>query len=465
MMHKGGFSNGMDNSISFSKIVATPTLNSWAQAYNAGKLFAVLSLEKTQDVVQDLESLNMFGKSLLEKLEQEFFTLEDKNLESIKKAIHNTFEKTVEGINISFASGVFINDILYLFSKGHGKIFIKRNGNFGLVLDSKDGKDIVSSSGFIKNNDYIVLATSAFSEVIPNNDLKFFLNDSLPSEISESLAPKIHKAENGKISAIVIKYGNPQILEEPMATDETEGTKEEIREEVTDEKSISPFEKYLILLKSKFKRPNIRFDPTKKLFLVVAIIIVGILISSIFFAIQKQNNAKIQALFAQIYPEAQKKYEEGESLLDLNKNLARDSFLASEKILKDNKNEFSEESKESTQIQDLLKKVESGLAKASPVDESGLDRSKLSITVTNGSGTEGVAGKAANILKELGYNVVSTGNADNYNYQGVTIKVKNGKSEFLDLFKKDLSKDYKITASSSDLDPSSPSDAMIIIGK
>ena len=36
----------MDNNISFSKIVATPTLNSWSQAYNAGKLFAVLSLER-----------------------------------------------------------------------------------------------------------------------------------------------------------------------------------------------------------------------------------------------------------------------------------------------------------------------------------------------------------------------------------------------------------------------------------
>ena len=39
----------MDNNISFSKIVATPTLNSWSQAYNAGKLFAVLSLQKEKN--------------------------------------------------------------------------------------------------------------------------------------------------------------------------------------------------------------------------------------------------------------------------------------------------------------------------------------------------------------------------------------------------------------------------------
>ncbi|MDP2585868.1 MAG: hypothetical protein Q8P29_03235, partial [Candidatus Levybacteria bacterium] len=73
----------MDNNISFSKIVATPTLNSWSQAYNAGRLFAVLSLEKTKDAPNEIDSLNVLGKDLLERLEQEFFAIEDKNLESI----------------------------------------------------------------------------------------------------------------------------------------------------------------------------------------------------------------------------------------------------------------------------------------------------------------------------------------------------------------------------------------------
>ena len=68
----------MDHNLSFSKIVATPTLNAWSQAYNAGKLFAVLSLEKTKDP-SGIESLNMLGRDLLERLEQEFFAIEDKN--------------------------------------------------------------------------------------------------------------------------------------------------------------------------------------------------------------------------------------------------------------------------------------------------------------------------------------------------------------------------------------------------
>lgn len=457
----------MDNNISFSKIVATPTLNSWSQAYNAGKFFAVLSLEKTQTQTQDFESLNVLGRDLLERLEQEFFTIEDKNLESIKKAVSTTFENQVEGVTISFAAGAFVNNILYLFGLGNAKVFIKRGGSLGLALDCENAtsKDVISSSGFLKERDLIVLATDAFSQVITSNELNSSLNDSLPTEITESLAPKVHKAENGKISAIIIKYENPlaqAVIDEGAEVNEPE---EITQEEEKMEKTVSPFGKYLSMLKSKLRRPNLKIQPTRKVFLALTIIIVFVLASSIFFAVQQQNNAKARAVFAEIYPQAERKYEEGQSLLDLNKNLSRDSFLSAQKILNDNKDKFPAKSKEAIQTQDLLKKVEKGLSQFSPVDKSGLDRSKLSVTVTNGSGIEGTAGKAATILKELGYNIVSAGNADNYNYKGVTIKVKKEKSNFLDLLKKDLSKNYTITASSSDLDSSSPTDAVIIIGK
>lgn len=451
----------MDTNISFSKIVATPTLNSWSQAYNAGKLFAVVSLEKTKKT--DIESLNILGKDLLERLEQEFFVIEEKNLETIKKAVSTTFEKEIEGVNLSFAAGAFIGDVLYLFTKGSGKAFIKRDDNLGLVLDSSsESKEIVSSSGFLKENDLIVLATSAFSEIITQDDLNLGLTDGLPADIAESLAPKIHKAEDGRISAIVIKYGNPQILEEAVEEKETQ---EEIIEADVMQNQTHPLSEFLFQIKLRLKKPNIRFNPTKKLFLVASIIIIGILISSVFLGIQKQNDAKTKALFAQIYPQAVKKYDEGQSLLDLNKNLAKDSFLSAQKILNENKGKFPEQSKESAQVQELMKKVDSSLDKASGMDKSGLNRSTLSVTVQNGSGIEGVAGKAADILKELGYNVPSTGNADNYDYKGVAIKVKKEKSNFLDLLKKDLSKDYTISSVSSDLPPSSPSDAMVIVGK
>ena len=101
-----------------------------------------------------------------------------------------------------------------------------------------------------------------------------------------------------------------------------------------------------------------------------------------------------------------------------------------------------------------------------PIDQStGLDRSTLSIKVQNGSGETGVAAKGADVLKSFGYKITSTGNADNYNYENVTIQVKSTKSNFLALLKKDLGFSYTVGSASADLSSDSTSDALVIIGK
>lgn len=103
---------------------------------------------------------------------------------------------------------------------------------------------------------------------------------------------------------------------------------------------------------------------------------------------------------------------------------------------------------------------------ANPVDPaSGLDRSDLSVEVKNGGGVAGVAGKAADFLKNLGYKVVSVGNADNFDYQSIVIEVKSTKSSFLPLLKKDLSASYTMGSTSADLSATSSADALVIVGK
>lgn len=102
----------------------------------------------------------------------------------------------------------------------------------------------------------------------------------------------------------------------------------------------------------------------------------------------------------------------------------------------------------------------------SSVDKAtGLDRASLSVAVQNGSGVKGAASGTADDLKTLGYNVVSTGNADTFDYQNVIIKVKSSKAKYLPLLKKDLSGSHTIGESSSDLSASESADALVVIGK
>ena len=92
------------------------------------------------------------------------------------------------------------------------------------------------------------------------------------------------------------------------------------------------------------------------------------------------------------------------------------------------------------------------------------NREDLSIEIQNGSGINGAAGQASTLLKGLGYKVLSTGNADNYDYAQMVIKVKAEKKEFLTQLKLDLGTQYKIESATSDL-TGSTADAIVIVGK
>ncbi len=94
---------------------------------------------------------------------------------------------------------------------------------------------------------------------------------------------------------------------------------------------------------------------------------------------------------------------------------------------------------------------------------STLDRANLTVAVLNGSGEAGAATKASDALKKLGYDVVSSGNADNFDYETTTIQVKSTKKNYLDLLKSDLSDTYTVGAATADY--TGNSDAVVIVGK
>lgn len=101
-----------------------------------------------------------------------------------------------------------------------------------------------------------------------------------------------------------------------------------------------------------------------------------------------------------------------------------------------------------------------------PVDKTtGLDRSQITIEIQNGSGASGVAAKVSSFLKNLGYQVTKTGNADNFDYQNVTISVKSAFAKYLPLLKSDIMAEYSIGTTNADLSASSSADAVVIIGK
>lgn len=344
--------------LAFGKIVATPTPSAWSQAYNAGTLFAVVSLTALETPDDLLPTL---GKEVLETLEQEYFTLEVKDLEHIKGAITNTEKKIPKEKKHSLAVAVIIpqtasgRPILYVFTKD-GKALLRRLGKLATIVEGEE--TLESASGFLEDGDTIVLATREFTSIIPVEVLSSSLATASPSEIAENLAPTVHKANQGGATAIVVYY-TAQILRE--------------EQEPPLPKSVLGqfFPKAAGFLSALPKRLRKAVDHPKRVVISVAIILLFVLLSSIFFALTKQQEVKQKTLFQETFGQAQQKYEEGQGLLLLNQNAAKDSLSQAKQKLTKLKAALSKDAKEQQRVLALLAKVEATLTIASGISVVG----------------------------------------------------------------------------------------------
>lgn len=367
-----------DKNFAFANIVSTPTADSWSQAYHAGKLFAVLSFKRNSpdeenETDTEKESLSSLGKTFFTALEQEFFTLEEKDLDSIKSAIEVSLKKIPEDVDYSLSAGSIIDDVFYLFCSNKGRIDFRRDSQTGALLISED-KTLKFASGRLQDMDMAILQTEQFNQLVDTEKLYSSLDHHAPPEIAENLAPHIHDKEEGGAAAIIIQY--KKVQEEFYAVENFNPVKRPVEhktipeeepltaEPVADIKEKGP--SLFSQVKKKIKLPGLgKITPSRKMILAVVVVIAVVLIGSIYLNKKHQNDAKTKALFNQVYPQAQSKYDEGQSLSDLNQSLAQDSYMEAKKILDQNKDKFPKGSDEENKINDLSQKVDKALGEAS----------------------------------------------------------------------------------------------------
>jgi hypothetical protein len=413
-------------SLSFSKLVSTPTEIAWSQVYNAGNLFASLSLSKKEP--EDGFSLSVIGKEIFSNLEAEFFTLEDKSLGNIKQAVEKSARQVPDGVIVNLSVAFFKENVLYLFVFGVGKIIMRRGSDTGVLLETQDDNSsaIHTASGLLKDNDVVLLQTPQFAEDMPNETVSSALDLDLPNDIAEALSPGMHEQDDGAQAAIIIKYKDAggaaeagftaEKTSESVITEESLEQKTNINEEKIDDdfnplsheqleaeiekNEIEPMTPEAVLrqytdsdaavskssplssVKAKLF-PLLKFgkfsgmNHRRKLFLSIAVILFVVLTSSILLAKQRQESRETTALFESIYDPALKDYEDGKSIQSINEAFARDEFLNAQKAITDGLGKFKKGSDEEKRLSELLAKVEAELGVGSGAEKIGPKEVKL----------------------------------------------------------------------------------------
>jgi len=371
------------SNLAFAKLSATPTEKAWSQAYNAGNLFACLSLNS--EAGEELHALQTLGKDLFSNLEAEFFTLEEKNLETITEAIQKSTKHIPETISIDFCLAFFKDSVLYIFILGGGRVVMKRGEKTGILLEKKDNdKTLQTASGYLQNDDVVILETSRFAHNVNDKHLTDSLQLNLPSDIAESLSLHMHEKPDGDQAAIIVVFHGMTQSVFDESVDEVDETLEDIK--IKEESLAPPDEQPALHLPSLPnlpqlpKLPHLRLNHRKRFFLSITILILAILVVSVVLTKQKQESAERAKLFESIYTPALTSYEEGEGLKKLNPGLSFKDLQQAEKLLLDGKDTFTQGSEEDKKIEELLAKVQTDLKSSSnqtQAKETTLDKNNL----------------------------------------------------------------------------------------
>ena len=100
-----------------------------------------------------------------------------------------------------------------------------------------------------------------------------------------------------------------------------------------------------------------------------------------------------------------------------------------------------------------------------PTPVPAVSRADITVSVVNGGGTPGAAGKMQAFLESKGYKVSGVSNADSYTYTDTEIDVKSGKDAVANLLKQDLQSDYSLSSTVGTVPDSASYDAQVIVGK
>lgn len=344
----------MANNFLQSKIVAGSTSSTWAQAYSTLNLFIVLSLEKTDD--NEEVNIATVGKNTLEKLQREFFALDEKKLVDIKEAVEKTTTNIGENINYSIILTTIKENALYIVTAGEGSVVIKRGKKTGTVANGEKG-EVASFSGPVEESDLIIIQTHGFSEKIPTQKLSNLLDGVEVLEISESITPLILEEPKGTEAAIVVEYKNEE--EQESKEEEPEIKEPEAIAPTPKEKTPeTPFRQEMQL---SLKKPSFFgkiLSKKKIIILFIILLLIGGLYGGITYEKNKQEKAKNQVLLDSALAPAQKKYDEAIALASLNKGLALDNLDQAKQMLDGEKDKFKPSSTERTKIDDFLKKID-----------------------------------------------------------------------------------------------------------
>ncbi len=328
-----------------AKLTGTPGASGWAQVHEfspeepeklsaRGRLFAVISTKRVEGNLDTISS----GRELLSRLHEEYFgNLEAKPFNALKNSVEKvTSEFRETWGNVEIAAAALVNGVIYSATGGGARIEIARGGMVATILESKEGV-VSAASGYPKNGDVILLATSPFFEKVSVGSIRAALTSGTPESAVETFAPMVHGDESlGNLAAVIVSFEEEEeIVEVPAAVPAAPISGASVKNRFSEivGSLVAKLPKKSIYIRSQGE--DEASSQSKKLTMTVGMILLVLLAVSIGFGVRQRSVRETKAKYESILQEAEGNLNEAISLASVSPERSRELFAMSEEKLKE----------------------------------------------------------------------------------------------------------------------------------
>ncbi|KKR51458.1 MAG: hypothetical protein UT88_C0037G0001, partial [Candidatus Woesebacteria bacterium GW2011_GWD2_40_19] len=306
-----------------------------------GQLFVVVASKNGKEGIEAIS----FEREIVGRLREEYYNeSQEKAFDALRGATQRVItEFGVNTTDLEIACCAFADGVVYSTAVGGSRVLISRDGSLATILES--GSEVITSSGFPKNDDIILIGTKPFFEKVSSTSIKDSLTTKNPESAVEELTPLVYGGnEIGTAGAIIIKFEEGSESENIFIPAQPEVLRSEITP-VAEKQSIDlkqKFSGFFDKIGKKFPRRNIYIKPgiqdeavsqSRKLTLSVGVILLVILVVSIGFGVRQKKMNDLKKEYQGLLTQATSEVEQAISLASVNPDESRQLFLDSEQKL------------------------------------------------------------------------------------------------------------------------------------
>lgn len=339
-------------------IIGTVTDTHWSQIIQLPHVYGVVEIVAPDAVARSR------GMQIIAKLER----LLDPSVVSLEGVADIADTLVEEGLK-TLLIFVPVGEALYIVLRGRGLVYLKRGDKLALLLDKEGGV-----SGKIATGDILIGLSNTMGSAIAVDEVSHVFDHLSAEEVAEKLITAMHQKEELPAGAALVFATT---LQEALDEQTSEGPgvvtavalpqyQEELETRQWKNKLLLPVREVAARWKdriSRWKRMRISRLSLQPLPLVTGAIAL-LFVTSVFLGIIKQRQQTQNRQITKTVVEAQRVFDEGMALLDLNPVKARERLNDAKVLLEPVVKTVSARSKEGREVSSLYTKIADNLTQA-----------------------------------------------------------------------------------------------------